>query len=183
MCRSDTGGGGHGFEPTLLSGLFETCASTSSTTPAALAAARSGVLAGATSMMPSAEQAAYRARRVLPSINLALILLNNDANSEGPKMRKLLVGLLITGSLCLTFTPRTAAAGSGEVAAGIVGGLAVGTLFGAAVASGPRYYQPAPVYVAPAPVYMAPPCYWTRGAPVWDGYRGIWYRPRIQVCD
>ena len=93
-------------------------------------------------------------------------------------MRKLLVGLLITGSLCLTFTPRTAVAGSGEVAAGIVGGLAVGTLFGAAVASGPRYY------VAPAPVYyVGPPCYWTRGAPVWDGYRGIWYRPRIQVCD
>ncbi len=49
-------------------------------------------------------------------------------------MRKLLVGLLIAGSLCLTFTPRTAVAGSGEVAAGIVGGLAVGTLFGAAVA-------------------------------------------------
>src|ERR1700756_2155106 len=23
--------------------------------------------------------------------------------------------------------------------------------------------------VAPGPVYMAPDCYWTRGAPVWDG--------------
>src|SRR5215467_4995119 len=100
-------------------------------------------------------------------------------------MRKLLVGLLITGSLCLVCTPRPAVAGSGDVAAGIVGGLAVGTLFGAAVASGPRYYyyQPAPVYVEPAPVYVAPTCYWTRGAPVWDGYRCIWYRPRIQVCD
>jgi hypothetical protein len=21
------------------------------------------------------------------------------------------------------------------------------------------------------------------GRPVWDGYRGIWIRPRIQVCD
>src|SRR6266849_4557553 len=104
-------------------------------------------------------------------------------NPRAPELIMLLVGLLITGSLCLTFTPRTAVAGSGEVAAGIVGGLAVGTLFGAAVAGGPRYYQPAPVYVAPAPVYVAPPCYWTRGAPVWDGYRGIWYRPRIQVCD
>ena len=97
-------------------------------------------------------------------------------------MRKLLVGLLITGSLSLAVTPQTAVAGSGDVAAGVVGGLAVGTLFGAAIASGPRYYQPAPVYVAPAPVYVAD-CYWTRGAPVWDGYRGIWYRPRIQVCD
>ena len=92
-------------------------------------------------------------------------------------MRKILVGLLITGSLCLTCTPRSAVAGSGEVAAGAVGGLAVGTLFGAAIA------RPAPVYVAPAPVYVEPTCYWTRGSPVWDGYRGIWYRPRIQVCD
>jgi len=98
-------------------------------------------------------------------------------------MRKLLVSLLITGSLCLTFTPRTAVAGSGEVAAGIVGGLAVGTLFGAAVAGGPRYYQPAPVYVAPAPVYVAPECYWTRGEPVFDRYRGAWFRPRVRVCD
>ena len=97
-------------------------------------------------------------------------------------MRKLLVGLLITGSLSLAVTPQTAVAGGGVVAAGVIGGLAVGTLFGAAIA-GPRYYQPAPVYVAPGPVYVAPDCYWTRGAPVWDGYRGIWYRPRIQVCD
>src|SRR5258708_38739781 len=73
-------------------------------------------------------------------------------------MRKLLVGLLITGSLSLAVTPQTAVAGSGEVAAGVVGGLAVGTLFGAAIASGPRYYQPAPVYVAPGP------CTWRRTA-------------------
>ena len=26
-------------------------------------------------------------------------------------------------------------------------------------------------------------CYWTRGEPVWDGYRGVWVRPRVQVCD
>ena len=41
------------------------------------------------------------------------------------------------------------------------------------------YYAPAPVYVAPPP----PSCYWTRGEPVWDGYRGAWVRPRVQVCD
>jgi hypothetical protein len=96
-------------------------------------------------------------------------------------MQKSLVGLLITSSL-LAFTPQIAVAGDGNVAAGIIGGLAVGTLFGAAIAS-PRYYGPPPVYVAPAPVYVEPTCYWSRGAPVWDGYRGIWYRPRIQVCD
>src|SRR6516225_3933237 len=102
-------------------------------------------------------------------------------HSKGLKMRKLLVALLITSSVCLVATPRIAVAGSGDVAAGVFGGLAVGTLFGAAIASGPRYY--APVYVAPAPVYVEATCYWTRGAPVWDGYRGIWFRPRIQVCD
>ena len=47
------------------------------------------------------------------------------------------------------------------------------------------YYAPAPVYVEPAPVYVEPPyrCYWTCGEPVWDDYRGIWRRPRVQVCD
>ena len=66
-----------------------------------------------------------------------------------------------------------------------IGGLAVGAMVGAAAAQ-PRYYAPPPAYVAePAPVYVAPGprCYWTRGEPTWDGYRGMWVRPRIQVCD
>ena len=78
--------------------------------------------------------------------------------------------------------PGSAYADGGRVAAGLVGGLAVGTLLGAAAASRP-YYAPAPVYVEPVPVYEAPRCYWTRGEPVWDGWRGVWYRPRVQVCD
>jgi hypothetical protein len=67
----------------------------------------------------------------------------------------------------------------GAVAAGVIGGLAAGAIIGSAVAQ-PRYYGP-----GPAPVYGAPPpsCYWTRGEPVWDGYRGAWVRPRVQVCD
>ena len=87
---------------------------------------------------------------------------------------------VIAGSLA---APQRAYAGNGDVAAGIIGGLAVGTVLGAAAASQPRYYAPAPVYVEPAPVYMAPPprCYWTRGEPMWDGYR--WVRPRMRVCD
>jgi hypothetical protein len=79
-------------------------------------------------------------------------------------------------STALMLQPSAARADNGQVAAGVIGGLAVGTLFGAAMAQ-PRYYAPAPVYVAP------PACYWTRGRPVWDEYRGIWVRPRIQVCD
>jgi len=100
-------------------------------------------------------------------------------------MRKALIALTTAASLCSTIVASPARAGGGEVAAGIVGGLAVGTMLGAAAARPRPYYAPAPVYVAPGPVYAAPPldCYWTRGEPVWDPYRGIWRRPRVRVCD
>jgi hypothetical protein len=87
---------------------------------------------------------------------------------------------LVVVALLLAFTAAGIApvrAGGGDVAAGVIGGLAAGTIIGAAVA-GPRYYPP------PQPVYVAPaPCYWTRGEPVWDGYRGVWTYPSIRVCE
>jgi hypothetical protein len=76
--------------------------------------------------------------------------------------------------------PNRAHADAGDVAAGLLGGFAVGAIVGSAVAPRP-YYAPAPVYVAPAPVYVEPQCYWTWGRAMWDGYR--WVRPRVQVCD
>lgn len=96
--------------------------------------------------------------------------------------RALIVGATAI-AIGLTSAPAQAGNG-GNVAAGIVGGLAVGTLLGAAVAQ-PRYIAPPPVYVVePEPVYVSPPrCFWTRGEPVWDGYRGVWVRPRMKVCD
>jgi hypothetical protein len=80
--------------------------------------------------------------------------------------------------------PAQAGGNGGAVAAGVLGGLAVGGILGAAAAQ-PRYYGPPPAYVVdPEPVYEAAPhCYWTRGEPVWDGYRGVWVRPRARVCD
>ena len=89
--------------------------------------------------------------------------------------------LLLAGSMTVTtlvVLPSASRADDGQIAAGIIGGLAAGTLLGAAVAQPPRYYAPAPVYVAPPPS-----CYWTRGQAMWDEYRGVWVRPRIQVCD
>src|SRR5437016_5586239 len=103
-------------------------------------------------------------------------------------MAKALAAMALTGTLMLGAAVATteARAGDGQVAAGVVGGLALGTILGAAVAA-PRYYAPPPppLYVAPAPVYVAPPprCYWAHGEPVWDGYRGAWIRPRMRVCD
>ena len=80
-----------------------------------------------------------------------------------------------------TLSPGTAHADRrGAVAAGVAGGLVGGLVLGSALQARPRYYEPAPVYAAPPP---PPACYWTRGEPVWDVYRGVWVRPRIQVCD
>ena len=70
--------------------------------------------------------------------------------------------------------PKQAAAGDNFVPA-LFGGLALGTLFGIAAASPPPVYYAEPVCL--------PTCYWTRGRPVREGHRGIWIRPRIQVCD
>jgi hypothetical protein len=69
-------------------------------------------------------------------------------------------------------------AGGGDVAAGLIGGLAAGTIIGAAAAGRHYYAPPTPVYVAPEPY-----CYWTRGQPVWDVYRGVWVYPSVQVCE
>jgi hypothetical protein len=102
-------------------------------------------------------------------------------------MKRALIVLATAATLGASLAPQAATAGGGEVAAGVIGGLAVGAIIGSAAAAQPRYYEPAPVYVAPPPrrrVYFAPPpveCYWARGEPEWDGYR--WRRPRVQVCD
>jgi hypothetical protein len=102
-------------------------------------------------------------------------------------MKRALMTLITAAALgaSVTLAPNGAEAENGQIAAGVLGGLAVGTILGATAAPRP-YYAPEPMY-APAPVYAAPPayaeCYWTRGAPVWDNWRGIWVRPRVQVCD
>jgi hypothetical protein len=98
-------------------------------------------------------------------------------------MTRALIVLVTAAAMGAATLPAPAQAGGngGAVAAGVIGGLAVGGLLGAAAAQQPRYYAP-----APEPVYVAPPpprCYWSRGEPVWDGYRGAWVRPRVQVCD
>ena len=96
-----------------------------------------------------------------------------------------IVGLAL--GLALIGAPIEARAENGQVAAGILGGLAAGALIGSAVRPAPPppvYYYPAPAY-PPPPAYVVPPpsCYYTPGAPVWDSFRGMWVRPRVQVCD
>jgi len=90
-------------------------------------------------------------------------------------MKRLIIAFAAAAALAVLAPSQPAHANGSGVAAGLIGGLAAGTIIGAAVAQ-PRYY-----YYEPAPV--ASGCYWTRGAPVWDGWRGVWVRPRVQVCD
>jgi hypothetical protein len=97
---------------------------------------------------------------------------------EDKIMRKALIAGAMVTAMALSTTSTPVEARGGRVAAGLIGGLAVGTLLGAAVAQ-PRYYGPPPVYVEGPP----PRCYWTRGEPVWDPYIGAWRRPRMQICD
>jgi hypothetical protein len=98
--------------------------------------------------------------------------------------RKLVAIALVT----VLATAHPASAGDGAaVAAGVLGGLAVGGIIGSSAAPPPYYAPPPPVvvYEEPEPLYSEPAsaCYWTRGEPVWDAYRAAWVRPRVQVCD
>ena len=99
-----------------------------------------------------------------------------------------IVGLLVAG--CATQSPQEQRVATGATLGGatgaLIGGLAGGTA-GSAVAGGLAGAAVGAIASSappPAPVvYAGPPCYWTRGAPVWDDYRGVWIRPRVRVCD
>jgi hypothetical protein len=97
-------------------------------------------------------------------------------------MRKLMIVPAVAALFAIAVAPTPVQAGSGRVAVGVIGGLAIGTMLGAAIAAPRPYYGPGPVYVE-GPPGPAPACYWTRGEPVWDPYIGAWRRPRVQVCD
>ncbi len=63
-------------------------------------------------------------------------------------MRKTLTAIAAAATLTLATVaaPQHAEARNGRIAAGIIGGLAVGALIGAAAANGPYAYAPGPAY-------------------------------------
>ena len=75
-------------------------------------------------------------------------------------MTRGLIALAVAAAMGAAILPAPAQAGNngGAVAAGVIGGLAIGSMLGAAAAQ-PRYYgpAPAPVYVAPPPVVLLDP--------------------------
>ena len=97
-------------------------------------------------------------------------------------MTRGLIALAVAATMGAAILPAPAQAGSngGAVAAGVIGGLAVGSHARRRGRAAPLLRPgAAPVYVAPPP----PSLLLDRGEPVWDGYRGAWVRPRVQVCD
>lgn len=93
-------------------------------------------------------------------------------------MRRIVHGVLAVASVTAIIQP--AHAGGGDVAAGIIGGLAAGAIIGSTV--GRPYYGPPPAYYD-GPRYYAPYCRWERGRRYWDDYEGVWRYSRIRVCD
>ena len=99
-----------------------------------------------------------------------------------------LVLALGASALAGTMTPTYAGDRGGAIAAGVIGGTALGLLAGSAAAGayGPGYGYPPPppppaYYAPPAPVYYAPPpqphrCHW-------DGYNGVYVDRYGRVCE
>jgi len=103
---------------------------------------------------------------------------------QGDVMSKTLVTFAAAASFAVAAfaAPTSAQAGdNGALAAGIIGGLAVGTMIGAGAANNGPYYSPG---YSPGPVYYGgsayPRCYMQRER-VWDGFGWRW--TRVRVCD
>jgi hypothetical protein len=93
----------------------------------------------------------------------------------------LVLGVTMAALTAASYPAR--AGDGGAIAAGILGGTALGFIAGAAVAGAPPPPPPPPVYYAP--VYVAPPpppprC-WYQPQEVWTGYAYV--IQRVRVCN
>jgi hypothetical protein len=90
-----------------------------------------------------------------------------------------LLALSLTAVTLMAASPPVHAGDGGAIAAGILGGTALGVLAGAAIAGAPSP-PPPPVYYAP--VYAPPPprC-WFEPQQVWNGYAYV--IQRVRVCN
>ena len=91
-----------------------------------------------------------------------------------------LMALTLVGAVATMSAPVQAREG-GAIAAGVIGGLALGAIAGSAAANQGGYGYGYPAYAAPAPVYGGG-CYFTR-QPVYDEYGEIIGRRRVRVCE
>jgi hypothetical protein len=92
--------------------------------------------------------------------------------------------LAVAVTVSLFAAPASAEGGrNAAAAAGAIGGLAVGTMLGSALAAPrPAYVAPPPVYVAPSPVYVEPEECYVRRERVWVPGWG-WELRRRTICE
>lgn len=92
------------------------------------------------------------------------------------------LSVLALGAASLASTAPAQAREGGAIAAGVIGGLALGAIAGSAAANaGPGYGYGYPAYAAPAPVYGGG-CYLTRQA-TYDPYGNFAGYRRVRVCE
>ena len=97
--------------------------------------------------------------------------------------KKVLIGgttaAMLAGAVAASSVPAQAQwhRNGGAVAAGVLGGLAVGAIAGSVAANANGY----PAYAAPAPVYGGG-CYLER-RPVYDEYGEVIGHRRVRVCE
>jgi hypothetical protein len=95
------------------------------------------------------------------------------------KTTMMVVATAATLALTAVAAPQKAEAGGGRIAAGLIGGLAVGALIGSALAA-PHYSYGPPAYgYYGGPVGYDPGCY-LRRQQFWDGY--MWRVRHVEVC-
>jgi hypothetical protein len=101
------------------------------------------------------------------------------------------LALTLAGSVVIAVAAPAQAGDGGAIAAGILGGTALGFIAGsaAAAAAPPPPPPPPPGYYAPAyapgpgPYYGPGPHCWYEPQQVWDGYAGAYVVRRVRVCD
>jgi hypothetical protein len=115
-----------------------------------------------------------RARKLNPLAQMSAT--SRNTNSERIVMKKTLVACAAAATIAAAaLAPTTAEARGGAIAAGLIGGLALGAIIGSAAAANGPYYAPAPAYYGPPPG-----CYWQTQR-FWDGYG--WRFNRVRVCN
>jgi hypothetical protein len=116
--------------------------------------------------------------------SLFAIVISGGFRRKGEIMTKTMMALATAATLAVTAIAAPAPAEAhwrGRGGGALIGGLALGAIAGAAIASSrPGYgYGYEPGYYAPGPAYYGPSCYMTRER-FWDGYG--WRVRRVQVC-
>src|SRR2546430_12686471 len=96
--------------------------------------------------------------------------------SRRATMKNAIAGLVTAFSMSALAAATPARAGSGDVAAGLIGGFAAGAILGPAPAP-----PPAPVHVAPGAVYLGEtPCHLASRRTMWAGRPSV--PPPIHGC-